>query len=715
MTPRAPLLSALGLAMCWAAAGVSAQTPDRAPATLIADSIRLDREQDTIRAEGGVEIFHEGARLRAAQVIYDGRTDRIRATGPLTLIEADGRTVILADFADLGADLQDGILRGARIVLSRRLQIATTEIERGDARHTQAYQVVASACEVCPEDPVPLWEIRARRVVHDRQERQLHFENATFRALGVPIAYLPRLRLPDPTLERATGFLAPSFRLDDELGTRLRVPYFFRLGDHADITLAPWLGGDGTSTVDLRYRQAFGNGEIAFEGAVTEDDLLPDGRRGYVLGDGRFALARDFQLDFALQSVTDRGYLTTYGFPDRDLLENFVRIGRVRRDTHLEVAVSRFTGLQSNDDNETLPTRVFHAEARHRFAPRRIGGIATISLEGGGYYRLSDIEGADGRDVARLTGAVDWRRDAILPGGLVFGVEGAVHADAYETRQGADLTGGATRLSPMAALELRYPMRRAGADGVTHVIEPVVQLAWSGTRGGAIPVEDSVVVEFDEGNLFALNRFPGQDRREEGRRVNAGLGYTRLDPLGWSVGVVGGLVLRDVDRGQFTNGSGLAGTRSDFLLTAHADRDGRWQVINRALFDETFTFASNELSVGWTGERHDVLTSLTYLEADPGEGRPIDTSEWALDANYAIADAWEAGVNWRYDFVEDKASRAELSVGYATDCVEMTFTVARRFTSSESVNPTTEFGLNVGLIGFGAQRQGRGHNRACIR
>jgi len=685
------------------------------PATLIADNIRFSERGNQIEATGSVEIFYEGTRLQAASVSYDGTEDRVAVTGPLTLTDADGRSVILADFAELNADLQDGILRGARLVLDQQLQVAATEIERSGGRYTQLYQGVASSCEVCADNPTPLWEIRARRIVHDAEERQLYFENATLRALGVPVFYLPRLRLPDPTLDRATGFLTPSFRFSDDLGAQARIPYFFRLGDHRDLTVTPWIGSADSNTLELRYRQAYRNGRLEILGAVSRDDLLPDDTRGYLEARGQFGLARDFVLDFNIESVSDRGYFTTYGFPNRDMLESYVRISRAARDEYLELGATSYTGLQEGDNNETLPTQVINAEITRRFVPRFVGGIATARLNGGGYYRISDTEGINGRDVARLSGALDWRRDTILPGGVLMAVEGGLYADIYNTQQGAALTGTETRLTPFVGVELRYPLSRSTTGGVTHLIEPVVQLAWSETDGGPVPVEDSRIVEFDEANLFALDRFPGEDQREEGRRANLGLSYTRSDPLGWSLGVTAGVVLRDTDSGQFTAGSGLGGTQSDFLVATHFSVVDRWRVINRALFDEGLDVTSNELALNWSGADHDLWTSYTWLEADAAENRPRDIGEWALDATYDLSRGWEAGVDWRYDFVEDAPTRAGLALSYATECLDMVFSVSRRYTSSATVTPATEFGLTLSLNGFGTQRQGRSHDRSCLR
>jgi LPS-assembly protein len=715
-------IAATALTVLALALPAGGQAPPPPPATLIADSIRFEQGSEIIRAEGGVEIFYDGARLRAASVLYDGAADTVQVTGPITLTEANGRSVVFADFAELSSDLRDGVLRSARLVLDRQLQIAATEIERSDGRYTQIYQGVASSCEVCFDNPVPLWEIRARRVIHDQLERQLYFDGASFRVMGMPIAYLPRLRLPDPTLERTTGLLTPSLRVNDDTGTHLQMPYFITLGDHADVTLTPWIGIGQTRTVELRYRHAFRNGEIEVNGALSRDDILPGETRGYILAYGQFDLPHDYTLDLAIEGVTDRGYLTTYGFPDTDLLESYLRVSRASRDEYIEIGATEYSSLRDGDDNDILPTRVLNAEITRRFVPGAMGGIATVGIEAFGYHRMSDIDSTGipagtptGLDTARLSGFLDWRRDTVLPGGLLLAFEGALYADIYNTRQGATLSGTETRVAPFAGLELRYPLARRSTGGVTHLIEPVVQLAWSDVSGGPVPVEDSRIVEFDEANLFALDRFPGQDQRETGLRANLGLGYTRTDPLGWSLGVAAGVVLREADLGQFTPGSGLDGVQSDFLLATHFTQGDRWRIINRALFDSSFDFTSNELSLAWATDRHGLETTYTWLAADIAEGRPLDMAEWAFDAEYEIDEGWLASANWRYDFVGNGPTRAGVAIAYANECVDMEFSVERRYTSSTTLTPATEVGLTVSLNGFGAQRAGRSHARSCLR
>ena len=108
-----------------------------------------------------------------------------------------------------------------------------------------------------------------------------------------------------------------------------------------------------------------------------------------------------------------------------------------------------------------------------------------------------------------------------------------------------------------------------------------------------------------------------------------------------------------------------------------------------------------------------MVTSYTFLAADLGEDRPEDMSDWTLDASYDFAEGWSAGANWRYDFDDDAPTRAGLSLGFTNECVDMEFSVTRRYTDAADIDPTTSFDFSVSLLGFGASREGRSHSRTC--
>lgn len=701
------------IALIAAAAPSFAQTADDPrTASLVADSVTFASGTNELQATGNVEVLQDGIRLRAQSVRYNGATDTLVVTGPIYLIDGSSDTLIAADFAQLSGDLQNGILQGARVVYARQLQVAASEIKRTEGRYTQFYKTVASSCNICEDNPTPLWEIRSKRIVHDATERQLYFDEATLRVLGVPVFYAPYLRLPDPSVERVSGFLIPELRSNGSLGVGLRTPYFFTLGDHADLTLAPWLTSKGSKTLEARYRQKFRFAEIELNGAVTDDNITNFGSRGYLFADGTFAFGAGFTGKFDVELVSDAGYLLLYDYSAKDRLDSAISVERARRDEYIGAELVHFKSLRDGDDNRTLPTIVGDATYIKRFSPGRLGGIATLSAQLHGHYRRADDDPTEeylSRDVVRLTTGAEWRRDQVWRNGMMFAVDAALFVDAYKIRQPNPNPALAfddhIEVNPYLALEWRWPMLRQGRNA-THLLEPVVQIVATKNQTNRIYNEDSLLVEFDEANLFEFSRFPGADRREQGSRVNLGLTYTRAAQSGWVLGLTVGRILREDDLGQFASSTGLTGNSSDWLLAAQLKVGERFNLINRAVFDDQFSIARNEMRLDWTGDNFQLASTFAWLEADFAEDRPKDTSELAIEGSYRVSRHWTLSSELRYDFVTDRTSRAGMGVSYQNECAKMDLSVSRRFTSSSSVSPTTDLNLSVQLAGFGARDLG---------
>ncbi len=689
--------------------------------TLLADSIVINPDQ-SLTAEGAVEVLFKGQRMKASRVTYDRTTNRLKIEGPIYLDDGQG-AVMLADEGDLAADFREGVLTSARMVLDDQLQIAARQINRVDGRYTQLSRVTASSCQVCAANPVPLWEIRASRVVHDQLEHQLYYDNAQFRFAGLPILWVPRLRMPDPTLERARGFLLPSVRSSSTLGFGVRLPYFLPIGDSRDLTITPYVTTQGATSVALRYRQAFRTGAIEFNGAWAQDDVIPgEPSRGYLFGTGSFALPRGYTLGFQLETVSDDAFLLDYDFSGKDRLASGAYLTRTKRDLFFDTRLFKYKSLRSGDSNQTLPTLIGDLSFARRFTPAMIGGQALLTFDLHDRVRTSDVttdangDGVtDGRDVARASLGLDWRTSTILSNGMVVGADAALMADVFSVSHDPAFPGTITRITPTVAVDLRWPwVRPARAPGgASQVIEPIAQLVYSPESTDPVPNEDSTLVEFDEGNLFTFSRFPGGDVRENGLRANLGLTYSLLDPGGWSLRIAGGRVFRSEDLGQFSTGSRLAGTRSDWLMAIQlANADGL-SFTNRALFDDKLEFSKDELRLTWARPRYDFSANYVWLVADPAEGRTKATSELDLTTGWNVSDGWRLTGSGRYDFLSESATKVGAGVEFRNECAAFDLSLSRRFTSSTTVKPTTEFGLTVRLNGFGTRADGTQFRRSC--
>ena len=122
----------------------------------------------------------------------------------------------------------------------RQRERAAQRADRTAGNYTVLQNGVYTACEACKNDPKkpPLWQVRAARIIHDQSEKMLYFEDARVEFFGVPLAWVPFMSAPDPTVKRKSGFLFPTVSDTTQYGFGVEVPYYWALAPNADITVS---------------------------------------------------------------------------------------------------------------------------------------------------------------------------------------------------------------------------------------------------------------------------------------------------------------------------------------------------------------------------------------------------------------------------------------------------------------------------------------------
>lgn len=689
------------------AAGASQGNPNL---YLIADSVEVSAE-GVLTARGNVEVLNGDNHLQAPEIIYDEASGEIIVIGPIRLTQGDN-TQILGSAAALDRDMRNGLIESARIILANETQVAASTLKRVEGRFNVLTHATAASCRVCETGRAPLWQIRAKRVVQDELERQIYFDHARLHVGGIPVFYYPRLRLPDPTLDRYRGFLIPSIRNTSLLGTGVKVPYFFPIGTDKDITLTPYIAPE-TNTLEFRYRQAFRKGNIHVEGALSDDTLRPDLTRGYLFANGGFGLPKSYQLSFNLRLVSDDRYLTDYDYYDGDRLESDVTISRSNRTENTRFALLHYKSTRDGEDNDTLPTRVLEAETERRFFPTRLGGELRMSLEAHAHERRSDEDGDLGRDVARANAALTWLKNWTLVNGMRVGVTSDLALDAYRTWNDSSVESFDAGITPSLAAHLRYPMAQTGSDGATYILEPVVQVAWVGGNDLDVANDESTRPEFDEGNLLALSRFPSYERRERGLSSAVGLNWSRLTSQGWEGHLTFGQIFRNQAQGDFTKTSGLADSTSDLLVAGQYVGAKGLRVTARGLIDPSGDLNKASARMGWAYKDLWLDASYVWLDSDPSEDRDDTLSEVTLDSRYRIDSHWTGTADWRFDGNSGRTAEAGLGIEYRNECVQVNLSVSRRFSTSATVQSDTSIGFNIALLGFSVNSSDKSYGRTC--
>ena len=685
------------------------------PINLIADQIIITPNGALI-AKGNVVIWQKNTKIKAHEVSYNDGTGELTLIGQI-IIQNGSSEVIFADQATLSNDLQTGIIASAKIILSQQVQIVASQVSQSNGRYTKAKNIAATSCQVCLKK-TPLWQIRAKSIVHDKVEKQLYFDQAQLRLLNIPILLIPQLRLPDPSLKRATGFLVPLYKNSSRLKSGLKTPYFISLSDHKDLTMTPFYSPK-TRTLEFEYRQAYQSGLLNFKGAVSNDSLLPDTGRGYIFGTGSFDLGRHFKLGVQVQAVRDKTYLFDYDYAELDRLNSNIDLTRANREETIEMRLSSFNSLRSSDDNSTEPTIVAEMVQQFRYFPNLIGGESGLKASALGSYRYSDantdFDGdreVDGYDTLRLSLDTDWQRNWTFQNGFIFDLDTELSLSYYNIQQHVSAKSDILVNSSAASAGLRWPLIRKNNGGSTAILEPHIQFASVSINGSNVPNQDSTRVEFDEGNLFKFNRAPGYDLTENGFRINIGLKGESYDVNGGQIGWKIGKVMRAKDT-SFSYSSGLSGKSSDWLIATNIDHVSGIELIGRAMITDEGRLGKTETRLNWRDLRNNISAQYAWLAKDTDEEREKSLSGLSLGWQSDITQNWTTETAVKFDTSRGEATDLDFGLKFSNECLNIGFSASRRFSTSSTLQPSTDYNFKVELTGFSTGLENPPKQKRC--
>ena len=706
----------LPFVLCSAIGPALAQEAGRPPYLLSADQILHDSELGQVTATGNVEISSGDRVLLADSVSYSERDGVVTASGNLTLMEPTGE-VIFAEHLQLSEDLTEGFIESIRILLTDKSRFAANGARRYGAGRMELAKAVYSPCEICREHPdrAPLWQIKAARVIHHRDAHEIEYRDAVLEVYGVPVAYTPYFRHADPLTPRKSGFLPPEFGSSSDLGTTAQIPFFWAIEQDRDLTFAPIFTTDEGVVLTGEYRALTAKGGYSGETSLTYTDKRNDNNdrlndkefRGHVDASGRFDIDKTWRWGFDLDRATDDTYLSRYGFKDDDVLTSSMFVEGFRGRQYMSASTYTFQGLNVEDDPGTTPYVAPLLDYSVTLRPERLPGRLYFDASAVSLYRR------DGFDSRRISTDGNWQLPYVAPAGDIYTLTAGLGLDLYWLngfRTAADAANGTSsndlqaRLRPTVALDWRFPfVRREGS--VRQVIEPVAQVIVTPYGGNPeeIPNEDSRSLEFDETNLFSLNRFPGYDRVESGPRANLGLKASAYGVSGGYTSLTMGQVFRAKDDDTFAEQSGLDDHRSDYVMALTVAPSKFFDLTNRLRLDR------NDLSL----RRHEIYFSIgpknlrfntNYVALDQEQSADeVEAQEELYNSlRWQIDERWIANLQSRRD-LRDGGSQIRTGAGlqYLDECIGFGLTVERNFTRDRDREPSTSINFRFLLQNLG--------------
>ena len=85
----------------------------------------------------------------------------------------------------------------------------------------------------------PIWDLRSSQIHHDYKTNTIRHENVRMHVMGLPIIFMPWVAHPDPSVDRRSGILMPTFKFSEDLGTVVKTPVFLLVDETSDVEFIP--------------------------------------------------------------------------------------------------------------------------------------------------------------------------------------------------------------------------------------------------------------------------------------------------------------------------------------------------------------------------------------------------------------------------------------------------------------------------------------------
>lgn len=327
-------LATPGLVRADALPGTQPAGQQPAQMLLNADTLTYNRDTNVVTAKGHVRIYYKGRSLQADEVRYDRKNRRVYAAGHAQLTDPDGTRSYATRF-ELTDDFKQGFIDSLRADTADHTYFTAARAERGGDFTTLSHGLY-SACKPCarhPERP-PLWQVKARRIIHNGQTHEVYYEDAYLELLGVPVAYVPYFSSPDSSVTRKSGFLTPQYFYKTALGVAVTTPYFWDLAPNYDLTFSPTLLSRQGFLGDVEWRHRLANGaySIRVAGIAQQDRGVfytpPNGPgnrvfRGEIDSKGQFNINKYWTFGWNGSFASDKWFEADYKLSENDYSQTF--------------------------------------------------------------------------------------------------------------------------------------------------------------------------------------------------------------------------------------------------------------------------------------------------------------------------------------------------------------------------------------------------------
>ncbi len=570
-----------------------------------------------------------------------------------------------------------------------------------DDQKTAFDKSIFTFCDYRENDKCPPWTIQSSKMVHDNKKKTIYYDNAVIKVYDIPIFYLPKLSHPDPSVERRSGFLPPSFSDSKNLGFGFSVPYFLAIDKDKNFTFETKLYVDENPLFLGEYHQAFKNSYFYADFGYTEGykkNTLKKkaGEKSHFFS----KFVKSFKgrnnseniLSFSVQDTSNDKYLKLYKIKsnlvdyNKDTLESSFNFTHENDQIFLGVNANIYETLKEdyNDKYEFILPEI--TLDKNLFSDNNLG---SLNLQSNLKIHNFDTNKFTNFFVNDFNWEKDLNFQSGLTGRLLSNIKNinyeARNVDLYKKSYTNELYGA---LGYLSQIEL--------VKNINNSYQTLIPKVFFRYAPGEMRKEDNSGNRLDPKNVFSINRLNNINNFETGLSAAFGVDYkfkTDQKQLDFSLGQI----INDKENKNMASETSLDEKLSDVVGSMNYKHNDK--------FDFNYNFAIdqnlNDLNYNEFGTSINLdplKISFNYLHEDKHIG---DQEYLQTKIDLLKNDDGKLSFQTKRNLVTDSAEYYDLSYEYINDCLRAGVIYRREFYNDSEIEQENSLMFKITLTPFG--------------
>ncbi len=552
----------------------------------------------------------------------------------------------------------------------------------------------------------PPWSITSQEIIHYKKKQEIHYKNAWLKLYNKPVIYFPKFFHPDPTADRKSGFLQPTFGESKNLGASINTPYFYVISDSADFTFKPRFFSATEYLLQSEYRKVTKNSSHIADFSFNKEKN-DDGTKSHFFSKSKLNLVSNYfdqsEINLKVEKVSNDNYTRLYSLEssspiikDTSVLENIVEYSANKKDLNFNVSFESYETMNRlNNDRYEFIYPNYSLENSFYFENKFLDNLYFSSSGNQKKFSTNIYESVQVNDFLLTSNNIV---NKFGFNNVFKSIFKNVNSDGKNSSKFKDKAQ--SEILGMVSYDIDIPLIKTNVE-YKNFLTPKISIRHSPNDSKNLKDEDRLL---SVDNIFSLNRIGYDQSIEGGNSLTIGLDYEKKNQEDNNTVFSSKIatVFRDEINENLPTSSTLGKKQSDFIGQINFFPDEKFKVnynylINNDLDEVNLHKLSNTFQI------NNFVNTFTFYEENNLIGKK---SYYENDLSYKINESNILSFRTRENKTDNLTEYYNLIYEYKNDCLTASIRYNKEYYSTSGVKPSEELFFNITLIPLGSTKTG---------